>query len=160
MSRVVTQGATLVTALFKSIYVLVALLITLIALVGFWPTYFGPMLAGTVDTIPLIHFHAVVYVTWLALFITQAAFAATGRLAIHVGLGRWLMAYGVVVIFIGTVLAFERFGAGIATGNLVAAQRKLFGPLRDILFFLRRFLPPVRSGAASQKPTRDSWSSL
>lgn len=117
------------------IYLPLALLITLIAFAGFWRTYFGPLSTGSLETAPLIHMHAAVYVTWLALFIAQAAFAATGRLAVHTRLGPWIMAYGVVVIVMGLVIAFERFGMQVAAGHLAVAQRKLFGPLRDMLFF-------------------------
>ena len=55
------------------------LLAIAIAAVGFWPTYFGPLVAGTAEKTPIIHLHAAVYVGWLALFLTQAALAATGR---------------------------------------------------------------------------------
>jgi hypothetical protein len=46
-----------------------ALLAVLVAAVGFWPTYFGPLLAGTLDKPAVIHVHAAVFVTWLGLFI-------------------------------------------------------------------------------------------
>lgn len=75
-----------------------ALLVTLIAFTGFWPTYFGKVLAGTVSAPLIIHVHAAVFVLWLSLFIAQAVFAATGRRALHVKRGPWLMAYGVLLI--------------------------------------------------------------
>lgn len=134
MPTVLVQPA-ISTATSRRVYVPAALVMTLLAFVGFWPTYFGPLLAGTLDTIPLIHLHAAVYVTWLALFIAQATLAATGRLVLHVRLGPWIMAFGVLVIAMGVILAFDRFGAEIAAGNLAVAQRKLFGSLRDMLFF-------------------------
>jgi hypothetical protein len=58
-----------------------AVVATVLAVVGFWRTYFGPLAAGAVQQPTVIHIHAVVMVTWLI------------------------------------------------------AQRALFGPLRDLVFF-------------------------
>ena len=46
----------------RRIFVPLALFITLIAFVGFWPTYFGKLLAGTVSAPLIIHIHAAVFV--------------------------------------------------------------------------------------------------
>jgi hypothetical protein len=113
-----------------------ALLATLLAAIGFWPTYFGPLLAGTVDKPVIIHVHAAVFVTWLGLVITQATLAASGRVALHVRLGPWLFGFGVLVIAMGLTVALERFGhTYLVNGDLPTAQRKLFGPVRDMLVF-------------------------
>jgi hypothetical protein len=76
----------------KRVFVPLALLAVVIAAIGFWPTYFGPLLKGTLHTQLVIHVHAAVFVTWLGLFIAQAALAATGRVALHMRLGPWLFA--------------------------------------------------------------------
>lgn len=44
----------------RRLYVSVAVLAAAIALVGFWPSYFGPLLARTVDKPVILHFHAAV----------------------------------------------------------------------------------------------------
>ena len=67
----------------RRLYVGLALLAIAIAAVGFWPSYFGPLLAGGVEKPSFIHLHAAVYVGWLALFLSQATLAATGRTASH-----------------------------------------------------------------------------
>jgi hypothetical protein len=84
----VTRSIPLPFVTTRRFYVGLSLLVAAIAFVGFWPTYFGPLLAGTVDTLPLIHFHAAVYVGWLLIFVTQTVFAARGRVDLHVKLGR------------------------------------------------------------------------
>jgi hypothetical protein len=113
-----------------------ALLAAVIAAVGFWPTYFGLLLQGTLDTQLLIHVHAAVFVTWLGLFIAQAALAATGRVAIHVRIGPWLFAFGVLLIAVGLSTAFARFGHYYwIEGDLAKARNKLFGPVRDMIVF-------------------------
>jgi hypothetical protein len=133
------QEQTLAGARIVRIYLPLALLITLIAFVGFWRTYFGPLIGGTLQTTTMVHAHAVIYVTWLALFITQAALAASGRLALHMQLGRWIMAYGLVVIVVGLAVALHRFEATIVADELARAQRQLFGPLRDMVCFIPFF---------------------
>lgn len=119
----------------RRVFVPLAVLAAVIAFVGFWPSYFGPLLAGTDRHGLLIHLHAAVFVTWLALFVGQAVLAATGRVALHVRLGPWLFAFGILVIVMGLAVAFGRFGEVVAAGDLATAQRKLFGPLRDIVVF-------------------------
>jgi hypothetical protein len=119
----------------RRIYVPLALLITLIAFTGFWPTYFGKVLAGTVSAPLIIHVHAAVFVLWLALFIAQAVLAATGQRALHVRLGPWLMGYGVLLIAVALLTSVAIFHQRVAAGNFAEAARRLFAPLRDMLVF-------------------------
>ena len=123
------------TRVVARIYVPAAILATVIALAGFWPSYFGPLLAGTVDTIPLIHFHAAVYTGWLVLVIAQGVLAATGQTALHMKIGKLGMSYGVFLIFVGFATAFTRFAQRIDADKVQDAQRILFGPLTDMLVF-------------------------
>src|SRR5688572_1487434 len=55
----------------RRIFLPAGLIVTALALVGFWPTYYGRLFAGTVQASIIVHVHAVVMVTWLALFLTQ-----------------------------------------------------------------------------------------
>ena len=119
----------------RRVYVGVGLLFALMALVGFWPTYFGPISQGTVDRPPLVHVHAIVYMGWLGLFIAQAAFAAGGRIRLHRKLGRIGVAYGIVVIAVGVLTAFGQFSRFIEAGQVEVAQRRLLGPLTDMVAF-------------------------
>jgi hypothetical protein len=130
----------------RDVYVAAMLMTVALALVGFWPTYFGPLLSGGVPrhrtasnvfaaVTSAIHVHAVVYVLWLLLFVSQVLLAATGRIALHMRVGRWLMAYGFVLIGAGLMVASEGFAARLATGDVFRAQRWLFGILRELAFF-------------------------
>jgi hypothetical protein len=49
----------------------VSTLMGLIVAVGFWPTYFGPLMRGTRSQPLLIDVHTVVFVGWLFLFLTK-----------------------------------------------------------------------------------------
>ena len=52
----------------RPLYIALSALMALIAAVGFWPTYYGPLVRLTLAQPPLIHVHAVVFTGWLALF--------------------------------------------------------------------------------------------
>jgi hypothetical protein len=127
----------------RRLYVSLAVLAIAIAIVGFWRSYFGPLLAGVVDTPAIIHFHAAVYVGWLALFLTQAVLAATGRVAAHMKLGRFAIGYGVLVIAAGLLAAFGMFVLRVRAGEIAAAQTALLGPLLDMLVFAPLFAAAV-----------------
>jgi hypothetical protein len=119
----------------RRVFVPLALLAILMAAVGFWPGYFGPVLAAMKAKTALVHVHAVVFMGWLALFAMQAALAATGRIALHMRLGTWLFAFGSVLIVVGVLTALGRFEGDVTSGNFALAARRLFPPLRDILVF-------------------------
>lgn len=111
------------------------LLTALIALIGFWPTYFGPLVGGNVDVSSLLHIHAAIQTTWLALFLAQIVLASTGHRALHMKSGRWIMAFSVVVCCFSLAVIFDGFARRIAAGEVAAAQRVLFGHLREVVWF-------------------------
>ena len=73
-SHIVRQAAPKIR---PKVYLWAGVIATLLALVGFWPTYFGPLFAGRLNATRIVHVHAMVQVLWLALFLTQITLAAT-----------------------------------------------------------------------------------
>src|SRR5262245_66337869 len=69
----------------------------LMVLVGFWPSYFGPLLRGAAARPWVIHLHGIVFMGWMALLMTQVALAASGRIRAHRKLGNFGIAYGLMV---------------------------------------------------------------
>lgn len=124
------------TTATRPVFVTAALVGTILAVVGFWPTYFVPLLAGTVAEPTIIHVHTAVMVAWLVLFLTQVWFAASGRLRLHIRLGPWLMGFGMVLVVVALLAISEGFATRLATGDVLRAQRWLFGTLRDVVFFV------------------------
>jgi hypothetical protein len=117
-------------------FVSAALVATILFIVGFWPTYFGPLLAGTAVQPAIIHIHVVVMVAWLALFALQVWFAASGRVRLHIRLGPWVTCFGVVLVVVGLLAISNGFATRLKTGDVSGAQRLLFGPLPDLAFFV------------------------
>ncbi len=132
----VIQASTIPSKSRLRIYVPVGIVATLIALTGFWPTYFGPLFTGTVNAAPIIHVHAAVFVGWLLIVIGQATLAATGHKALHIKLGHFGILYGFFVTLIGVVTAFALFGARVHAGKSQVAQARLFVPLTFLVVFL------------------------
>jgi hypothetical protein len=138
----VTRSIGLPIAATHRFYIGISLLVGLIVAMGFWPTYFGPLAAGTADAPPVIHFHAAVFSGWIALFGAQVLFAATGQLALHRKLGAVGIWYGVVIIVVGVVTAFSQFADRVEAGRVEEAQARLLAPLTDMIVF------PIFFGAA------------
>ena len=115
--------ATTVAPRRRPLYIGLSLLMGLIAGVGFWPRYFGPLVQGTLVQPPVIHVHAIVFTGWLVLFFTQAVLAATGQVRWHSRLGKVGIAYGVVLI-----------GVGLYTGVVRSSVLPLGGPAEGLLF--------------------------
>jgi hypothetical protein len=138
-----TLSTSLPLATTRRFYVGLGVVAAVIAFVGFWPTYFGPLLAGTVEKRSFIHFHAAVYVGWLIIFITQTVFAARRRIDLHIRLGKISIVYGVIVILVGLLAGFGMFAVRVRAGEVAEAQRRLLAPLVDMLVFAPFFAAAV-----------------
>ena len=76
----------------RSIYIPLAVLAGVIAIAGFWRTYFGALFAGRSHAEWLVHLHAAVFMGWIVLVGLQSYFAMRGRIELHRKLGRIGMA--------------------------------------------------------------------
>ena len=91
-----------------------------IVVVGFWPSYFGPLLRGQVARPAVIQGHGLVFVGWMALLMAQVVFAARGKLQMHRRVGRYGIAYIVTTVglFIGgTRILFEQSETWLRMGR-------------------------------------------
>jgi hypothetical protein len=119
---------------YRAFYVALSLCMALIAVVGFWPTYFGPLVWGTLAQPLLIHVHAVVFTGWLALFAAQVVLAATRRIRWHLWLGKVGIAYGIALIVVGLVTTALRAAARPEGG-----ERLLYIASLDMVIFAAFF---------------------
>lgn len=124
----------------RPLYLALSALMTLIAVVGFWPTYYGPLVRMSLAQPPLIHLHAIVFTGWLALFAAQALLAATGALRWHLRLGRVGMAYGVLIVVVGLSTAVRR-AAPLPRGG--PAEGLLYVTFLDMLVFTSFFAAAI-----------------
>jgi hypothetical protein len=133
--HVAARSIRLPAAAIHRFYIGISVLIALIVAMGFWPSYFGPLVEGTVDAPRVIHVHAAVFSGWVALFATQVMLAATGQIALHKKLGTVGIWYGCAIIVVGVVTALSQFADRVEAGRIAEAQTRLLAPLSDMIVF-------------------------
>jgi energy-converting hydrogenase Eha subunit A len=72
---------------------------------GFWNTYLPKILTGAPALPPIIHVHAAIFTSWLALFVTQTTLVLNGKTAIHRRLGVAGVVLAALMIVVGTATA-------------------------------------------------------
>src|SRR5581483_850316 len=103
----------------RKFYTGMAIAMLCTALVGFSRTYFLGLASGHATTITgrvpngTVHLHALLFTSWLVLFIVQTSLIATHRVKVHRKLGYLGVGLGASMIIVGVRLAVEaaRLGA-------------------------------------------------
>lgn len=129
-----TIAASVVRPPRRAVYVGLSVLMAAIAIGGFWPKYFGPLVFGTLVQPLLIHIHAIVFTGWLALFFAQAYFAATKRIQWHLKAGQIGMWYALLLIVVGLTTGAMRAAGHVAEGG-GTAQGLLYAATADMVVF-------------------------
>ncbi len=106
-----------------------------IIVVGFWPTYFQPIISGTLELKPIVESHAVVYLGWMVLFVTQTLLVYTGRLNWHRKVGWFAVGYATLMVGIVITTLAMRFSDHMAAGDIREAHRSLVISSVDLLLF-------------------------
>lgn len=119
----------------RRFYLGLAILLAILATIGFWPQYFLPLLTTRVETDTVIHVHVTVYVGWLALFIFQCFLVAAGKIGLHRRVGKIGLVYGCGVIVVGLVTTIVRFATKLEEGGIEAVQHSALFPLSDMVLF-------------------------
>src|SRR4051812_30989526 len=132
----------------RKFYTGIAVAMLFTALVGFSRTYFLGLISGHARTITgrvpnaTVHLHALLFMSWLGLFIVQTSLIATHRVKVHRKLGYFGVALAAAMIVVGGRTAVEaaRLGAvppGAKPWNFIAI------PFGDITSFAIFFLGAV-----------------
>ena len=123
----------------RAFYPGLALALTIVAILGFWPTYFGPLLTGApYERHWIFHVHAAVFMGWMALLILQVSLAARRRTKAHRTVGTWGFLEGVAVFVLGVVVSMAIIRAGYSDGSITSVPGALWyasAPLTDIIQF-------------------------
>ncbi|MGI9258473.1 MAG: hypothetical protein ACR2QQ_06545 [Gammaproteobacteria bacterium] len=124
---------------------------TLTVIVGFWPSYYGPLTQGTTQVSWILHFHGVIYMGWMGLFIAQTVLAASGRIGAHRSVGSVGIGYGITVLIVGVLVSFIAPVMHVNAGEWTIDQAATFLPipLGDMVLFGGLFGAAV---AYRQKP--------
>lgn len=116
------------------LYSFLCALLVLIVAAGFGPGFIA-RLSSEASTPPILHFHAAVFVGWLALFTTQALLPAFGRTDLHRRLGRFGIWYAGFLVVVGLVTTVNRVLFYFNDGQQAMARAFFIEPLSDMILF-------------------------
>ncbi len=117
------------------IYMGIAVASLAAAIIGFGPTYWIPLFRGTLSVPVIVHVHAGLFFGWLALFLTQATLATTGRLDRHRRVGLAGIAVATAMLFVGVEVATTRLSILVSAADPDGARRFSIVPLLGIVVF-------------------------
>jgi hypothetical protein len=128
-------------------YAWMALTCMAIAVLGFMPTYFMPLVQGTFRAEPIVHIHGLVLFSWCALLCTQTWLVAKGGTLAHRSWGMLGIAIVTAMAFIVTAVVSLRMSQA-ATPGMPAAQAfdlRAFAwvSISGLLFFVPVFVIAV-----------------
>lgn len=122
-----------------------AVIMVLMIVVGFWPSYYGPLVRGAAEAPWILHVHGAIYMGWMLMLVAQAVLAARGRIRMHRTVGNYGIALGSVVFVLGLIVSFVApvmtYNAG--TRTLDEAAGFLLIPLGDMVLFGSLFFPAI-----------------
>lgn len=121
-------------------YLALPVLMLAIALIGFWPQYYGRLLSGSALDIGsnhvLVHVHSSLFLGWLAILFAQAFLARAGRIDLHRRLGPLFAAYGYGAATLGVIAGLQLAAFRVTRGGaLDEAAVFVAAPLLDMLMF-------------------------
>jgi hypothetical protein len=128
------------------LFVGLMVVLTILTMLGFSPRYFWPLLTGQ-PLLPLLRhwgiaFHTVLNLAWLAFFVLQAWLVWRGRTDVHMRLGPWFAAYGVLLVVLDYWAGMMIEGRRVALGETIERVMPMtFFIVRD-LAMLAGFLVP------------------
>lgn len=142
-SQAVRSGSA--TRVRRKFYVAMAIVLVTMIVVGFWPSYFGPLLRGATQAPWILHLHGSIFMGWMFMLVAQSVLAAQGRIRQHRAVGNFGIALGSVVFALGVLVSFVApvmtFNAG--TRTLDEAAGFLLIPLGDMALFGPLFFSAV-----------------
>ncbi len=91
----------------RSFYVGIALVMAIVVLIGFAPTFYLKAFTAAPSLSPLLWGHGVLFTGWMALLITQATLVAKDRVDVHRRLGLFGAALAATMVVVGLLTAIE-----------------------------------------------------
>jgi hypothetical protein len=101
----------------RRFYVWMAATCFAIAVLGFMPTYFVPILHGQFNAPPIVHIHGAVLFSWVAFFFMQTWLVASGRTLDHRTWGVLGVSIATAMVFIVTAVVSMRIAQASLPGQ-------------------------------------------
>jgi hypothetical protein len=113
-------------------YAIVAIIMALINIGAF--SFFAAMGISSFRAPLYVHIHAVLFMGWVLLFVTQVSLAAAGSLALHRKLGWIAVGWAIAMVVVGTMTTVWTVQKGAAPFFFLPAQFLVMNPLSVLLF--------------------------
>jgi hypothetical protein len=124
-----------VAAPTRYFYFYMALSCMAVAVLGFAPTYWLPVARGSFPSMPVIHFHGLLFFAWTLYFVFQTWLAASGQVARHRTLGLIGVSLATAMTIFGFLAAVNAMKRSAAVGLTDEGIAFAIVPLSGILFF-------------------------
>lgn len=125
----------------KNFFFTMSIFLSVIIIIGFWPSYFSPFLERKeiFSSIPLnvIHIHAATFIGWFLLLIIQSVLVKMKNLKFHMILGKSTALWGFLIVSSGLVVATWSMYNAISGGRYKSIYPFLgeLGVYLQIIFF-------------------------
>lgn len=116
----------------RRFFAISAIIMALLNVAGF--SFFAAMGFSSFRAPVSVHIHAVLFMGWVALFVTQASLAATGSLALHRRLGWLSVGWAAVMVVVGTMTTVFTVQKASVPFFFLPAQFLVMNPLSVLLF--------------------------
>jgi hypothetical protein len=111
-----------------------AILLCVIVVIGFTPTYFGAGVFRAPLPSRILHFHGAVFSLWMILYLVQSALISARRVRWHRSLGTVAFCLPPIMVALGVIAAFDALHRDVKIGPLDPAV-SLAIPLLGIVAF-------------------------
>jgi hypothetical protein len=115
-----------------------------IAVLGFMPTYFVPMVTGKLASPPIVHAHGVILFSWMTLFVTQTWLVAKGGVLAHRNWGMLGIAIVTGIVFVVTAIVSWRISQttapSIPPDLAIAVKKFMWVPFSGLLLIVPMFV--------------------
>ena len=116
-------------------YFYMALSCMAVAFLGFAPTYWLPLASGSFPSMPVIHFHGLLFFAWTLYFAFQTRLAASGQIARHRTIGMIGVSLATAMTIFGFLAGVNAMKRSAAIGLTNEGIAFAIVPLSGILFF-------------------------
>ena len=116
-------------------YFYMALSCMAVAFLGFAPTYWMPLASGSFPSMPVIHFHGLLFFVWSLYFVFQSWLAASGQIARHRTIGMIGVSLATAMTIFGFLAGVNAMKRSAALGLTNEGIAFAIVPFSGILFF-------------------------
>ena len=111
----------------------------ILAIVGFWPSYFAKFFDGTADFSFYLHFHAVLAVMWILFLVLQPLLIKKKNFGLHRSIGK--LSYILVPLIFTSIILLAHSRVSGEEENLGLS---LWIPFKDLLIFAVGYVVAIR----------------